>query len=182
MKYSTDKIEHKLIPEYEKLLAGYKDENIQILEIGIKRGGFLMWLTDFLPRAVVVGGDMVIPRNIDKILKYSSNIKFSQLNQNDSVSLIKMIDTYGSFDVIIDDASHMAMATKNTFETLWTFIKSNGLYIIEDFIAGYWPISRFKGMPDFIASIMLRKNELDISDYGIILTEPKCSYAYFRKK
>lgn len=182
MKYPTDKIQHKLIPEYEILFSDYKNKYIKILEIGVKRGGSLMWMADYFSNAEIIGGDMIVPKNIDGLLKYNNRIHICELDQNNLKSLIKIGNDYGPFDIIIDDGCHQAMGTKNTFEILWEKMICNGLYIIEDFIAGYWPNTRFKGVPNIITDIMLRKNELGITDYGIILKEPKCSIAYFKKK
>jgi len=182
MKYSTDKIEHGLISEYEKIFSDYKYKKINILEIGIGKGGFLKWLIDYFPKAKVVGGDIIVLKNQDRLLTYSDRLSICQLDQADSESLIKTINKYGPFDIIIDDGCHKAVATNNAFNVMWPKMVSDGLYIIEDFIAGYWSAPRFRGMPNIITEIMLKKNELGISDYNIILKEPKCSIAYFKKK
>lgn len=182
MKYPTDKIEHKLIPEYEVLFKDYKDKELTILEVGCAKGGFLMWLADYFPKAQIIGGDIIVPKGLDRLMKYSDRIKFHQIDQTNTDSFDLVISAYRSFDIIIDDASHEAIPTKNTFDVLWKYVNPGGLYIIEDFIAGYWINPKFKGMPELITELMLKKLGLGISDYGVILKELKCSYAYFKKR
>ena len=182
MEYKTDKVFNNLIFEYEVLFEDYKDSNINILEIGTYRGGFLFWLVDFFPNAQIIGGDIKIPRNLESLLKYSDRIKFHQLDQNNSESLKNVAKIYNKFDIIIDDGCHQLQPTRNTFETLWEDVKPNGLYIIEDFLVGYKRNRRFEGMVNLITDIMLKKNALNISDYGVIFKMPKCSLAYFKKE
>jgi len=182
MIYSTDKFEHGLIAEYEKLFAEYKDKPLKILEIGVYKGDSLKWLVDFFPNAKIIGGDILL-RDVEETMKYNSRIdSIWQLDQNVAESFVEMVKKCGPFDIIIDDGSHSAAATKNTFEVLWKEVTSNGLYVIEDFLVGYSRYKHYKGMPNVITDIMLGKKWLGISDYGVIVKEPKCSIAYFKKK
>jgi predicted O-methyltransferase YrrM len=182
MNYQTDKIAHGLIAEYEKLFADYKNKPLKILEIGVYTGGSLKWLVDFFPNATVVGGDILL-RDAEGIKKYNSRIdSIWQLDQSIPASFAEMIKKCGPFDIVIDDGHHSHILTKNTFETLWKEVNSGGIYIIEDFLPGYSRYRQYRGMPNFITYIMLGKNWLGIGDYGVIVKEPKCSYAYFKKR
>lgn len=180
--YPTDKFINKLIPEYERIFAELKDANLKILEIGILNGGFLMWLADYFKKAEIIGADIIIPTNKDEILKYSDRISIDSVDQRDEGSLKNIGKIYGFFDIIIDDGCHQRAETQRTFEALWPFIKPGGLYIIEDFIAGYWTaLPIYDGIQEVVAMIMTRKNDWKISDFEIILKEPKCSIAAFKK-
>lgn len=176
MSYQTDKTIHGLIAEYEKIFENIKDKPLNILEIGIYQGGSLEWMAGYFPKATITGIDLVIP----EIINQNERITMMKCDQNDTLNLRLIGETYGPFDIIIDDGCHYAKETKNTFDNLWQHIKPGGYYFIEDFIAGYWPDPRFAGMPGLIADIMVRKNELKIRDYFIVLKEPKCSIACFK--
>lgn len=177
MSYETDKTIHGLIPEYEHIFNEIKDKPLNILEVGIYQGGSLLWMYEYFPNATIFGIDLTIP---DKIA--NDRITMIKADQNDSAALSALGREVGPFDIIIDDGCHYARETMNTFDNLWPFVKPGGFYFIEDFIAGYWPDNRFTGMPDLVADIMVRKNELKISDYFIVLKEPKCSIACFKKQ
>jgi cephalosporin hydroxylase len=177
MSYQTDKTIHGLIAEYEKIFENIKNDPLNILEIGIYQGGSLQWMAEYFPKATILGIDLVIP----EILNLNDRITMVTCDQNDSNQLRLIGETYGPFDIIIDDGCHYAKETKNAFDNLWRDIKPGGYYFIEDFIAGYWNDPRFAGMPGLIGDIMVRKNELKIKDYFIVLKEPKCSIACFKK-
>jgi cephalosporin hydroxylase len=178
MVYQTDKTSHGLIAEYDKIFENIKNNPLNILEIGIYRGGSLQWMAEYFPKATILGIDLAIP----EIPNLDSRITMVPCDQNDSNQLRLIGETYGPFDIIIDDGCHYAKETRHTFNNLWPFIKQNGMYIIEDFIAGYWNDPRFAGMPNVIGDILTHKNELSIKDYTVILKEPKCSIACFKSK
>lgn len=177
MIYDTDKFANKLIGEYEKIFEPLKYEKIKILEVGIFRGGFLLWLADYFKDAEITGIDIELP----KISR--ERVKMFLCDQNDSEELTKIGAVAGNFDIIIDDGSHKYNETKNTFNNLFPFLKDGGLYIIEDFVAGYWPeYPVYKNLHLLPLQIAEKKNEIGISDFNIILKEPKCSLAIFKKK
>jgi len=182
MNYQTDKLANGLISEYEKLFSEHKDKSLKILEIGVYRGDSLKWMVDFFPNSRIVGGDIFVG-NAEDIMEYNSRIdSIWKLDQNKPESFSEMVEQCGPFDIVIDDGCHAAIGTKHTFDVLWKEVKSGGLYIIEDFLPGYSRYRQYRGMPNFITYIMLGKNWLGISDYGVVVKEPKCSYAYFKKR
>ena len=181
MNYPTDKFANKLIPEYERIFAELKNKELKILEVGILNGGFLMWLADYFKKAEIIGVDITMPKNKDEILKYSDRISIDSVDQRDESSLKNIGKIYGFFDIIIDDGCHQRAETAKTFDNLWPFLKLGGIYIIEDFIAGYWQQPIYTGIERVVTAIMETKNDYKISDYEIILKEPKCSIAAFKK-
>ncbi len=178
MEFDTDKYQHGLISRYEVFFAPLKDRKLKILEVGIFRGGSLLWLADYFKNAEILGLDLEIPDI------HHERITMSVCDQNDSGRLCKMGLRHGPFDIIIDDGSHRYVETKNTFDYLYGgFLVKGGLYIIEDFIAGYWPDQpEYKNLHKLVFEIAERKNELGISQFNIFLKDPKCSMACFVKK
>jgi hypothetical protein len=56
----------------------------------------------------------------------------------------------GLVDAAIDDASHEYVPTKTAFETIFPFVRSGGVYVIEDWTWGHsheWPPQARAEMP-----------------------------------
>lgn len=129
----SDKEISGLKEAYENLFAGLKDQPIKYLEVGTAYGDSLSWARKFFPKATIVGVDVVDP------IEKPQDVSFYKINQNDSDGLTLMGKTEAPFDIIIDDASHQAVETLNTFNNLYPYLKEGGIYIIEDWGAGYLP-------------------------------------------
>jgi len=178
MRYNTDKHQHGLIEVYEKMFERMKDKQLTILEVGVYNGGSLLWMVDYFKNSKIVGADIALP-NISH-----ERIVMDICDQNNSERLEQIGLKYGPFDIIIDDGSHRYAETKNTFDNLYKkFLNPGGMYVIEDFIAGYWPeYKEYKDLHKLVFEIAEKKNELDIKAFNIFLKDPKLSIAYFVKK
>ena len=94
---------------------------------------------------------------------------------------------YGVFDVVIDDGSHAMLETLNTFQSFFPYLDSGGIYVIEDWVIGYWakhdPTRYGHGamMDNLIADFLINKDSHGIRDFKIIFEAPKCSLAIFNK-
>ena len=53
----------------------------------------------------------------------------------------------GTFDIIIDDASHINPLTIQTFKNMWAAVKPGGLYVVEDVHTSYW-FTEYLGQPN----------------------------------
>ncbi|MFA6048260.1 MAG: class I SAM-dependent methyltransferase [Parcubacteria group bacterium] len=180
--YDTDKIKHGLIAEYEKIFAPLRNQELNILEMGVYKGGSIAWMHGYFPYAQkIIGLDLAFPAESTHLV-HDNSVVYRVCDQNDSKALNDIGLEFGKFDIIIDDGSHRYKETKNTFEQLFKYLKPGGLYIIEDFIAGYWPqYPEYFGLHELVFNIALNKNEHGISDFELILKEPKCSLAVFKK-
>lgn len=136
-KYDTDKGEGYL-SVYEKYFYPIKNAKVNLLEIGIYKGGSLLLWKDYFPNGNIVGID-IKPVNIEDD---SNRIKCYQGSQDDIAfleSVAKSEVNSAGFDIIIDDASHIGKLTKTTFWYLFdNHLKSGGIYVIEDWGTGYW--------------------------------------------
>lgn len=54
------------------------------------------------------------------------------VDQSSNESLINLFDECGSFDIIIDDGSHILSHQKRTLDIGFNYLNSNGLFIMED--------------------------------------------------
>ena len=60
-------------------------------------------------------------------------------DQTDTAFLKRIAETYGPFDMIVDDGGHKMDHQNVSFRELWPHLKDRGLYIVEDTHTSYWP-------------------------------------------
>ena len=120
------------LAHYERHFEALADQPI------VGTGASLLLWRDYFTRASIIGLDenpMVVPDQ-------SGRIKVYQGKQED-LALLERIgaeNAPGGFDVIIDDAAHVAESARASFTFLFDrFLKPGGIYAIEDWGTGYWP-------------------------------------------
>ena len=192
--YDTDKIESGLIEEYERLFAPLKmagllkNEPIKYLEVGIYKGGSMLWAKDYFNHYSTIIG---IDKNLIEGLPETLTFYAYEADQNDSKMLAEIADWHGqdendkkAFDLIIDDGCHFAKETENTFNALWPFVAPGGIYIIEDWSAffDHKDKEQYAGMPELISKLMTNKTYHGIKAMRIINKENGMSYAAFWKR
>ena len=128
--------------QYEEHFRRLRDQKVQLLELGIDKGGSLLMWRDYFCTGTIVGLDM---EHVE-INDTTGKIHVYQGDQRD-LSLLNRIGRErapAGFDIIIDDASHIGEITSVSFWHLFTrWLKPGGLYVIEDWRTGYWD-----GWPD----------------------------------
>ncbi|WP_262850146.1 cephalosporin hydroxylase family protein [Mumia quercus] len=140
--FKTDKWgSHRYTPHYERHFAPWRDEAINVLEIGIGgyaregRGGksLRMW-KHFFRHAQIVGLDIQ-----DKSFVDAPRIRTYQGSQTDPEVLQRIIDETGELTIVIDDGSHRSDHIRDTFAYLFPRLAHGGIYAIEDTQTSYWP-------------------------------------------
>lgn len=151
-KYHSDKcpkVGHSYSPHYYDLLKDGKNTFLNVLEIGIGNnelmrplygekyviGGSLKAFKDFFINANIFGVDIR-----EDVLFSDERITCFYTDQSNSDELHKTInkikkinnDENLNFDLIIDDGSHIVDHMILSVKTLGIYLKSNGIYIIED--------------------------------------------------
>jgi hypothetical protein len=134
--YGAEK--HQLyLNHYERHFQQLAEHHINLLELGIYRGGSLLQWRDFFRNGQITGLDLY-PVDIDdptgRIITY-------QGDQTDLALLDQIASKIApdGFDIIIDDASHIAALTKISFWHLFdNHLKPGGYYVIEDWRVSYW--------------------------------------------
>lgn len=128
---------HGYTVHYDALFKPFRTEPITILEIGLarredRRGlsvacpSLSIWL-DYFPRATVLGFD------IDDFSAVSlPRTRIFRGDQGKPEDLLRIVREFPAFDIIIDDGSHASFHQQVTLKTLFPYLKSGGLYIIED--------------------------------------------------
>jgi hypothetical protein len=135
--YDTDKIPSNYLEMYDPILEQWVNKKINLLELGVYRGGSLILWHDYFPLGKIVGIDINLPKDI----QFPERIHVFQGNQEDTqfLSRISREIAPDGFDIIIDDASHIGELSKVSFWHLFeNHLKPHGLYVIEDWGTGYW--------------------------------------------
>ena len=135
---TSNKPDQKLIGHgyaqfYEKHLNIYKNDKINILEIGTWKGASVAAFYHYFKNAMIFC--------IDKHFKFqfeSSRVHFFNCDTENFVD-IENLEKYFTkkksdfFEVIIDDGSHNYNDILNNFQNFFKKIKPGGYYIVEDF-------------------------------------------------
>lgn len=126
---------HHYFEAYDNHFARFRNKEVTILEIGVSQGGSLqMWKDYFGPQAKIYGID-VDPRCKEF---EEENIEIFIGSQSDRNFLRSVIAKIPKVDILIDDGGHSMIQQIVSFEELFTHVKPNGVYFIEDCHTSYW--------------------------------------------
>lgn len=137
--YSHDPVT-KPLRYYEVFEQALQAESLTprtILEIGVYYGESTKVLARRFPDAHIVALDLK-QRDID--FSGYKNIRYLQCDQTDGAKLKSICEQNfpEGLDLVIEDASHIGHLSKLTFQSVYPYLSSGGLYIIEDWGTGYW--------------------------------------------
>jgi hypothetical protein len=129
---------HNYTKIYEKYFSEFRDKKIHILEIGVGNyptNGYSlrMWL-EYFPLAEITMVDWS-NNNFKFDFDYDeSRVNFYRFDQSNVEEIRNFANKYlDTFDIIIDDCSHIAEHQFHTLKCLFdTTLKQDGLYFIED--------------------------------------------------
>ena len=140
---SSDKISHHGYQRiYPWFLGHFIDQEVDLLEIGVDKTESLKLWKGYFKKVHLCG--------IDKDEKYFADkdvsiYKVDQGNRNELREFGKAIGK--TFDIIIDDGSHVPSHQILTLVELWSVLRPGGVYIIEDIETSYWKKSEIYGYP-----------------------------------
>ncbi len=122
---------------YQRYFADITAPEPVILEMGVHRGDSLEMLAEYFPAGLVVGVDAEVPERAWS----TPRIKAYAALQDDARVYARIMaeNAITEFDLIIDDCAHIGSTAAASFQILFPKLKPGGLYIIEDWGAGYWP-------------------------------------------
>lgn len=132
--YDTDKGPNYL-RYYESFFAPHRHRALNLLELGVHMGGSLQMWRDYFPYGQIFGVDLEARAiaNAERIHTFVGDVReravFETIARDAGV---------GVFDIIIDDASHIGAAARDSFEHLFRDrLAHGGIYVIEDWGTGY---------------------------------------------
>ncbi|MBV9756453.1 MAG: hypothetical protein JO047_05310 [Alphaproteobacteria bacterium] len=127
---------YQYFPVYERHCERFRNRHVTLFEIGIAEGGSMqLWRRHLGPFVRIVGIDV---NPICKQLE-EDQIQVRIGSQDNLEFLAQVLLEFGSPDIVIDDGSHLQGHVNATFDFLYPHVAKNGVYVIEDLHAAYWP-------------------------------------------
>ena len=118
---------------YDKHFAPFREHNINILEIGVLRGGSMRMWEKYFPKANIFGIDIN-----EECLQYQSDRTKIFIGDQSDVSFLRNVKAkIPKIDILIDDGSHRAKDQKITFDEMYYHVRKPGVYLIEDIEFNY---------------------------------------------
>lgn len=146
-----------------------REEPLNIFEIGVYTGSSIAVWEEYFPNAIIVGLDVNQLKR-----EFGQRVHFIKGSQTDADLLKSISNQYapGGWDIIIDDASHVASKSRITYDVLFKdHLRKGGLYFIEDWGTGYWddwPDGKVYSGLDEKKSIFSSKDQHKSHDYGMV--------------
>jgi len=128
--YKSDKgaVYHNYLEIYEKYFSKYRDSLENFLEIGLWQGESIRMWRDYFNVGNLVGVDILDLTHIK--LKDTTILLGDQSIRADLEAIIEK--SYKEFDIIIDDGGHMMHQQQITLGTMFKYLKSGGIFVVED--------------------------------------------------
>jgi len=112
---------------YDSYFSTMRNSKVNLLEIGVNYGSSIRTWKDYFLNGTIVGID------VNPHTYFQEDRIHIHIGSQADPSLAKTIEeTYGSFDVVIDDGSHVNHLTLKSFELFFPMVKPGGFYVIED--------------------------------------------------
>jgi hypothetical protein len=122
---------------YERYFHQLRDQPLNILEVGVYEGESTRVLAEYFPNSKILAVDNQTLTDFSGI----DNISFHEFSQTDGDRWTQLLEAEApdGLDIVIDDASHVGFFSQITFCHLFSRLKPGGLYVVEDWGAGYFP-------------------------------------------
>ncbi|MET2825595.1 glycosyltransferase [Mesorhizobium shangrilense] len=124
------------IPVYEGVLTQFRDKPIALLEIGIQNGGSLEIYSEYFTRPKILIGCDINPKC--RLLQFASGIEVVVGDCKADAIRDEITAISPSFDIIIDDGSHVSHDVITAFLKYFPLVEAGGIYVIEDLHTSYW--------------------------------------------
>lgn len=138
-KKDCDKAKHFYHKVYEPHFEKRKNDNINILEVGIFHGKSTEAFLEYFPNATFYGIDIFERTNMEDLIIYDNpRVNMMKLDSTSEKLSEKIKEAWGEdikFDYIIDDGAHYPEIQIPTFYNCIEFLKDDGIYWVED----CWP-------------------------------------------
>lgn len=119
---------------YDRHLSKFRDTEVNVLEFGVAHGGSLqMWKNYFGQKAKIYGVD--INPNCKQLEEDRISIFIGDQGDKNFLRVLKK--NIPRIDILVDDGGHEMKQQIVTFEELFPYISSNGVYLCEDLHTSY---------------------------------------------
>jgi hypothetical protein len=136
----TGKVSSKFeayLPIYDRVFSFYKNQAINLLEIGVQNGGSLEIYDKYFNNPNSIIGCDIDPK-CSQLTFTSESIKVVVGNAQDKNIQHEVQKISPNFDIILDDGSHLSNDIIHTFFMYFPLLNNGGTYIVEDLHASYW--------------------------------------------
>jgi SAM-dependent methyltransferase len=146
-RYGTDKVNHGFCDVYDNYFSKSRLEVTKVLEIGVFFGSSILMWRDYFSNADIYGLDTFEGKqgngstfpDADRFLNQQRKnpdprinlVRVDQANRKQLKSFV-LSQQSDSFDLILDDASHLMRDQQQTFAILFSLVKPGGCMVIED--------------------------------------------------
>jgi hypothetical protein len=129
-RYRSDKgsVYHNYLEIYEKYFSKFRNNLENFLEIGLWEGDSIRMWRDYFNTGHLVGADI-----LDLSHVVLPNTQIHICDQSDRNQLSDLVNkTFNEFNIIIDDGGHWQHQQQITLGFMFPFLKSGGVFVIED--------------------------------------------------
>jgi len=134
--------------DYQRLFEPWKDEPINLIEIGVRGGSSLKVWEAYFTRATIVGIDIH-----PGCARFANERTVIEIGSQDDPELLHRVLAQYPPTIFIDDGSHLGHHVIYTFEHAFPALRPGGLYIAEDLAFHMAPdADRWKGESEIRAS------------------------------
>ena len=121
---------------YDDILNGRRADPCRLLEIGVQNGGSLeLWAKYFANAKVIVGCD--IDTECSRLFFDDPRIHLIVADINSKEARAHVTDISDSYDIIIDDGSHVPSDIIEAFLNFFPLLSPGGIYVVEDMHCDY---------------------------------------------
>lgn len=148
--HGTDKNTlHSYIGAYDKLLTPYEDKEINLLEVGVARGGsFVLW-KNLLPKAKIALVDIHDYMTPQAKAEINENSKLYIMDAYTEQAIEKLKENYPEgFDIIIEDGPHTMETQAYMVRNYLPLLKNGGVMVVEDLRTDEFIENLVKIVPD----------------------------------
>lgn len=126
---------HFYIDIYDSLLSDFKDQPIQLMELGIASGASLLMWSQYFTKGIITGLDIVEPVQKDYLSSLPNvNMIFGDAYDEDNGNYL--LQHLSKQDVFIEDGAHDVENQIKAFHKYHQLVKPGGYYICEDMFLG----------------------------------------------
>lgn len=174
--FDTDKeypTHHYISKFYSEKFDKFKDENINILEIGVGSGGSLLLWNDFFSYALIYALDIgsSFDKRFEKCKENVKNMEKIFLTESDAYQQ-KVADSLPKFDIIIDDGPHTFGSHIKFLELYLPKLNSGGILVIEDIDDINWTEEYKKYAGDYKHYIVDTDRSLEYNNLLFVIEKP----------
>ncbi len=117
---------HGYIPFYEQF---FQERDFKsIAEIGVFKGNSIRWLLERFPNSKILAGDILPMQDSWPV---DSRVSYLQIDQGQLEDVERFFENK-TFDLIIDDGSHLPDHQVTSLVKGWSSLESGGIFILED--------------------------------------------------